>query len=58
MNTPDVQKTLELALRKAGVDRVNVFLCSRLLSDNGPCYLSKDLKNYLNRRQIEHTHSW
>jgi len=57
MNTPDVQKTLELALRKAGVDRVNVFLRPRLFSDDGLCYLSKDLKNYLNRRYIEHTHS-
>jgi transposase InsO family protein len=57
MNTTDVQKTLEVALRKTGVDRVNVFLRPRLLSDNGPCYLSKDLKDYLNRRHIEHTHS-
>jgi len=39
------------------VDRVNVFLRRRLLSDNGPFSLSKDLKNYLNRRYIEHTHS-
>jgi putative transposase len=57
MNTPDVQQTLEIAIRKTGVDRVNVFLRPRLLSDNGPCYLSNDLKDYLNRRHIEHTHS-
>jgi transposase InsO family protein len=57
MNTTDVQKTLEIALRKTGVDRVNVFLRPRLLSDNGPCYLSKDLKDYLNHKHIEHTHS-
>jgi len=40
MNTTDVQKTLEMALRKTGVVQVNVFLNSRLLSDNGPYYLS------------------
>jgi transposase InsO family protein len=56
MNTTDVQQTLEIALRKTGVGRVNVFLRPRLLSDNGPCYLSKDLKDYLNRRHIEQTH--
>ena len=55
MNTPDVHQTLEIALRKTGVSRVNVFLRPRLLSDNGPWSLSKDLKDYLNRRHIEHT---
>ena len=57
MNTTDVQETLEMALKKTGVDRVNVFLRPRLLSDNGPCYLSNDLKDYLKRKHIEHTHS-
>jgi transposase InsO family protein len=57
LNTPNVQKTLELSQTKPGVDRVNVFLRPRLLSGNGPCYFSKDLKDYLNRRHIEHTHS-
>jgi len=56
MNITDVQKTLEMALRKTGVDRVNVFLRPRLLSDNGLCYLSKDLKDYLNRRHIDYIH--
>lgn len=46
-----------MALKKTGVDRVNVFLRPRLLSDNGPCYLSNDLKDYLKRKHIEHTHS-
>lgn len=57
MSTTDVQKTLEIALRKTGVERVNVFLRPRLLSDNGPRYLSKELKDYLDRRHIEHTRS-
>jgi putative transposase len=56
-NTPDVQKTLEIALRKTGVNRVNVFLRARLLCDDRPCYISKDLKAYLNRRHIEHNRS-
>jgi len=29
----------------------------RLLSDNGPCYISKDLKDYLDRREITHIRS-
>jgi transposase len=43
--------------KKTWVDRVNVFLRPKLLSDNGPCYFSKDLRDYLNRKHIEHTHS-
>jgi len=34
---------------------VNVLLRPRLLSDNGSCYLSHDLENYLQRKHIEHT---
>lgn len=56
MNKTDVQQTMEIALKKRSY-LVNVFLYPRLLSDNRPCYLSKDLKDYLNRRYIEHTHS-
>ncbi len=57
MNTTDVQKTLEMASKKTGADGVNVFLRPRLLSDNGPCSLSKGLKDYLYCSHIEHTHS-
>jgi len=28
---------------------------TRLLSDNGPCYLSKERKQYLNEQEMEHT---
>ena len=55
MNAMDVQETLEIALRKTGLDHVNVLLRPRLLSDNGSCYLSHDLENYLQRKHIEHT---
>jgi putative transposase len=55
MNAEDVQDTLELALGKTGLDHVLVKHRPRLLSDNGSCYLSKNLKNYLHRKKIEHT---
>lgn len=55
MAATDVQATLELALAKAQVEHVRVKLKPRLLSDNGPCYLSKELKTYLTDREIEHT---
>jgi transposase InsO family protein len=54
MSATDVQETLEMALRKTGVDQVKVKLRPRLLSDNGPCYLSKELKAYLDDREIKH----
>jgi len=56
MNAMDVQDTLEIPWRKTGLDHVNVFLRPWLLSDNGSCYLSHDLENYLQRKHIEHTH--
>jgi putative transposase len=57
MNTLDVQDTLEVALEKAGIESVRVRHRPRLLSDNGPCYLSKDLKSYLEERQMQHIRS-
>ena len=57
MNTQDVQDTLEVALRKAGIESVRVRHRPRLLSDNGPCYISKDLKSYLEEWQMQHIRS-
>jgi transposase InsO family protein len=57
MNAKDVQDTLLMALKKTGLDHVLVEHRPRLLSDNGACYLSKDLQLFLERRHIEHTHS-
>jgi putative transposase len=48
---------LQLALDKTGLEQVRVEHRPRLLSDNGVCYVSKDLKHFLARKQIEHTHS-
>jgi len=54
MATRDVEETLNLALAKAGLDEVRVRHRPRLLSDNGPAYVSKELKKFLKRKDIEH----
>ena len=54
MLASDVQETLDMALEKTGVEKVKVRLKPRLLTDNGPCYISKDLKRYLIKRDIKH----
>ena len=40
MQAADVKETLDLARAKTGIDRVRVVHRPRLLSDNGPCYVS------------------
>lgn len=55
MNANDVEQTLELALQHAGLHRARVRHRPRLLSDNGPAYLSKELKGFLHRKHMEHT---
>ena len=55
MSADDVKQTLDLALARTGIDKVYVKHKPRLLSDNGPCYLSKELRNYLDENGIKHT---
>ena len=55
MSAIDVQETLQIALDKTGLDHVLVEHRPRLLSDNGSCYLSKDLKSFLESKHMEHT---
>ena len=55
MKASDVTETLDLARAKAGVDQVQVIHRPRLLSDNGPCYVSGDLATYLEQHGMEHT---
>jgi putative transposase len=56
MAATDVQATLEAALTSAGlVRRVRVRHRPRLLSDNGPAYLSGALRAFLREQRIEHT---
>ncbi len=55
MAASDVQDTLDVALQATGVGHVQVRHRPRLLSDNGPCYVSHELKDYLQRCGMEHT---
>jgi putative transposase len=54
MSAGDVKETLDMALAQAGIERVRVRHRPRLLSDNGSCHLSGELKNYLSGRGIRH----
>ncbi|MDA0805401.1 MAG: DDE-type integrase/transposase/recombinase [Proteobacteria bacterium] len=55
MSADDVKLTLDDAIEKTGVGQVMRKHRPRLLSDNGPCYLSKELKEYLAGQKMEHT---
>jgi len=55
MGATDVQDTLDLALEASGLDQVNVVHRPRLLSDNGPCYISGELADYLEDKGMTHT---
>ena len=57
MSTTDVQETLLMALASTGLDQALVEHRPRLLSDNGSCYLSGELRDFLQRRHMEHTRS-
>jgi transposase InsO family protein len=55
MAATDVQDTLDDALAYTGLNQVKVKHKPRLLSDNGPCYLSRDLSDYLEQQGMTHT---
>jgi transposase InsO family protein len=55
MAADDVKQTLELAVTRTGLTGVKVRHRPRLLSDNGPCYLAGELKDYLAQQGISHT---
>jgi transposase InsO family protein len=54
MAATHVQDTLDLAVAKTGVMQVKVEHRPRLLSDNGPAYISHELAAYLAQRDIRH----
>ena len=54
MGASDVTETLDRALGITGVDQVKVKHRPRLLSDNGPAYLSGELREYLGDRRMTH----
>jgi transposase InsO family protein len=51
MKTDDVQRTIDKALEKAGLDKNNA---PRLLSDNGSCYISNELAEYIEQQGMSH----
>lgn len=55
MSADDVTETLDMALEKTGITSVKIKKRPRLLSDNGPCYISGKLKQYLSKYSMEHT---
>jgi transposase InsO family protein/transposase-like protein len=55
MAATDVKDTLDHAIAVTGVDQIRVKHRPRLLSDNGPAYLSGELRDYLGERRMAHT---
>jgi transposase InsO family protein len=55
MSTEDVKVLLDEAIAKTGVTGVAVRHRPRLLSDNGACFISNDLQDYLRDHGMSHT---
>lgn len=55
MSARDVTELLDKAIAKTDVDRVTVRHRPRLLSDNGACFIAKDLQMYLAEKGLGHT---
>lgn len=55
MSANDVKMTIDEAIAVSGVQHVYVRHRPRLLSDNGPCYISGELKQYLADQGLTHT---
>ena len=54
MAATDVSDTLQAALQVSGLDQVKVLHRPRLLSDNGPSYVSSELGEWLEKKGIRH----
>ena len=54
MKAEDVTDTLELALTTSGCDQARVVHKPRLLSDNGPSYISGELAEWLDEQDMAH----
>jgi putative transposase len=57
MGTDDVKSVLDEAIAVTGVKQAHVFARPRLLSDNGSCYVSGALREYLEQEGIRHVRS-
>jgi len=49
-----VKDTVDDAIAKSGVEHVRIRHRPRLLSDNGPCYVSGELRDYLEEQGLGH----
>src|SRR5262245_62644113 len=54
MSATDVSDTLQVALQGSGLNQVKVLHRPRLLSDNGPSYVSSELGEWLEDNGIRH----
>lgn len=54
MSATDVSDTLQVALQGSGLNQVKVLHRPRLLSDNGPSYVSSELGKWLDDNGIRH----
>lgn len=54
MSTNDVTDTLEMALQASGCDQINIRHRPRLLSDNGPSYISGELDQWMKTQCMDH----
>jgi transposase InsO family protein len=55
MTSSDVADTLQMALKASGLSHANVRHRPRLLSDNGPSYVSAELGQWLHDHDMSHT---
>ena len=56
MGHSDVEDTLKIAVECTGVKDIKVKHRPRLLSDNGPAYLSKELAAFMDEHKMRHIH--
>lgn len=54
MKADDVKEVLDKAISVSGVTNIPVKHRPRLLSDNGPCYVSNELAEYLGKNEVGH----
>lgn len=54
MRAEDVTATIEMALKASGCDQAVIRHKPRLLSDNGSCYISGDLSDWLKKQKMKH----
>ena len=54
MRAEDVTDTLDLALAASGCDQAHVHHRPRLLSDNGPSYIARELADYIEAHRMSH----